>query len=256
MNHKTSAIPQGNSRVNRTRIKNHFFPAMDNASRRPLKNFNLLAFLTNTDLFGRFSGKNKARIAAIAYPKEIKKDQTLFLEGEEGTAIYLLATGNILLSKSNASGNRSVIVKSVGQGELFAEVILFEEDRYPVTATATGNSLVFIISRKRFLSLLELPDFRNEFISMLFRKQRYLSERLRSLVTMGADEKLFHFLKQHYGPGERIVPGVPKKILAAAIDVAPETLSRLLLRLKKEGTLVWRGKEIFIRKEFWHNFNE
>lgn len=214
---------------------------------------NLLALLNNTDFFGSFSGKSKARIAAIASPRELKKNQTLFSEGETGTAIYLLATGNIQLSKSAPAGERNVIVKSVRAGELFAEVILFEEDRYPVTATATGNSLVYSISRKQFLSVLENTDFRNEFITLLLRKQRYLTERMRSLVTMDAEGKLFHFLQQHYGRAERIVPGISKKVLAAAIDLTPETLSRLLLKLKKQGRLVWKGGEIRIPNNAWSN---
>jgi CRP-like cAMP-binding protein len=209
---------------------------------------NLLALLSTTDLFGRLSLKNRARLAAIACVREMKKNQTLFLEGERGTAVWLLASGNIQLSKSDASGARSVIVKSVKQGELFAEVILFEEDRYPVTATAAKNSLVAEISKIRFLNLLEAADFRYEFIAMLLRKQRYLTERMRSLVTMGPEEKLIHFLRQHYGTGRKIVPGISKKVLAAAINMTPETLSRLLLRLKKEKKLEWKGREITVNR--------
>jgi CRP-like cAMP-binding protein len=207
---------------------------------------NILALLTNTDMFGSFSATSKELIAGIALAREMGKNQTLFMEGEKGTAIYLLATGTIQLSKSNEAGDRNVIVKSVKQGEIFAEVILFEEDRYPVTAIAVKNSLVFVISKKQFLALLENALFRDEFIHMLLRKQRYLTERLKSFATMGVEEKLFHFLGQHYGPKEKIVPGISKKDMAAAVDVTPETFSRLLLKLKKQHKLEWKGKEIFI----------
>jgi CRP-like cAMP-binding protein len=214
------------------------------------KRMNLHALLTNTDLFGLFSDASKRLIAGIATPKEYRKNQTLFMEGEKGAAVYLLATGNIQLSKSNDAGDRNVIVKSVKQGELFAEVILFEEDRYPVTATAVRNSLVVLIPKKQFLGLLEGAFFRDEFIRILLRKQRYLTERMRSLVTMDAEEKLIHYLRQHYGIKERIVPGISKKDLAAAIAMTPETLSRLLLKLKKKGMLEWKGKDILISKDF------
>ena len=58
----------------------------------------------------------------------------------------------------------------------------------------------------------------------------------------------------HLGPRERIVPGISKKLLAAAIDMTPETLSRILLKLKNSGTLVWEGGEITLRKGFWETF--
>jgi CRP/FNR family cyclic AMP-dependent transcriptional regulator len=217
---------------------------------------NLIALLNNTDFLGPLSVKSKECIADLAAPKELKKNHTLFVEGEKGSALYLLASGNVQLSKANAGGDKNVIIKSVKPGEIFAEVILFEEDRYPVTAIALKDSLVFIFPKKQFIALLEIVDFRNEFIMMLLRKQRYLTERMRSLVTMDVSDKLFHFLKQHYGARERIVPGISKKDLAAAIDVTPETLSRLLLRLKADGILSWEAKEIVFAKGFWNSYNK
>jgi CRP/FNR family transcriptional regulator len=212
---------------------------------------NLFALLSNTDLFNDFSEKSKKRLAALAAPRELRKGQVLFVEGEKGAAIYLLATGAIHLSAANDAGDRSVVVKTVKQGELFAEAILFEESRYPVTAMAIKRSLVFTIPKDRFICLLGDAGFRDEFIRGLFRKLRYLAERLRSLATMDVADRLFHFLEQQYGERERIVPGISKKDLAAAIGATPETLSRLLLRLKREGTLVWSGREIVLKKGFW-----
>jgi CRP-like cAMP-binding protein len=212
---------------------------------------NILALLTNTDLFGQFSDKSKEMISDIAVPREYGKNQVIFMEEDRGEALYLLATGMVQLSKSSADGQRRVVVKSVKQGELFAEVILFELDRYPVTAIAIKTSLCVVVPRIKFMTLLDSPGFRNEFIRLLLRKQRYLTERLRSLVTMEADEKLFHYLRQHYGPKERIVPGISKKDLAAAIDATPETLSRILLKLGRQGVLTWKGREIVVKKGFW-----
>jgi CRP-like cAMP-binding protein len=215
---------------------------------------NILALLTNTDLFGQFSDNSKKLIAAIARPGEYAKNQELFMEGEKGEALYLLATGMVQLTKESGDGERGVVVKSVRQGELFAEVILFEQDRYPVTAVAIKKSICIAIAKKKFMTLLDNAAFRDEFIRLLLRKQRYLTERLRSLVTMEADDKLFHYLRQHYGPKERIVPGISKKDFAAAIDATPETLSRVLLKLGEKGVLSWKGKEIVIQKGFWEKY--
>ncbi len=217
---------------------------------------NLLALLDITELFGSLTDRSKRLLSEIALPRELARNETLFFEGEKGEAVYLLASGGIQLSKAHGSGDKSVIIKSVKAGEVFAEVVLFEEDRFPVTATAVRKSLVYLFPKREFLTLLDIEDFRNEFILMLLRRQRYLTERMRSLVTMDAADKLFHYLRQHYGPQERIAPGLTKKQLAAAIDVTPETLSRILLKLKNDGTLSWNGGAITIRKGFWINFDK
>jgi CRP/FNR family transcriptional regulator len=214
---------------------------------------NLLALLNTTDLFGSLSDRSRQLLVAIAVPRELARKETLFYEGDRGEAVCLLASGAIQLSKAGDDGDKTVIIKSVKVGEVFAEVILFEEDRFPVTATAVRNSLVYLFPKRQFLTLLDNAEFRNEFILMLLRRQRYLTERMRSLVTMNAADKLFHYLRQHYGPHERIVPGLSKKLLAAAIDVSPETLSRTLLKLKNDGTLVWEGNAIALRKGFWES---
>ncbi len=217
---------------------------------------NLLALLNLTDLFGSLTDRSKRLIGEIALPRELARNETLFFEGEKGEAVYLLASGEIQLSKTNGSGDKTVIIKSVKAGEVFAEVVLFEEDRFPVTAIAVRKSLVYLFPKREFLTLLEIADFRNEFILMLLRRQRYLTERMRSLVTMDAADKLFHYLRQHYGPQERIAPGITKKLLAAAIDVTPETLSRILLKLRNEGTLAWDRGTITIQKGFWINYDK
>jgi CRP-like cAMP-binding protein len=216
---------------------------------------NLIALLDHTDFLGPLSEKSKTRIAEIAVLKALEKNRTLFVEGEKGAALYLLATGNVQLSKSNATGEKNVIIKSIKPGEIFAEVILFEKESYPVTATAVKDSSVFSFPKKQFLSLLDIAEFRNEFIMMLLRKQRYLTERMRELVTMDVSDKLFHYLKQNYGAKEKIVPGISKKALAAAIDVTPETLSRLILKLKNDGMMKWEGKEIVFGKGFWERYH-
>lgn len=215
---------------------------------------NIVALLNHTDLFGPLSEQSKDRIAEIVLEKTVKKDQVIFMEGEKGSAVYLLASGTIQLTKSNAGGDRNVVIKNINPGEIFAEVILFEKDRFPATAVAIKDSLLFVFPKRQFLDLLDSRDFRDEFIQILLRKQRYLTERLRSLVTMDVDDKLFHYLREHYGPKERIVPGLSKKDLAAVIDTTPETLSRLLLRLKKKGVLNWVGKEIVVKKGFWETY--
>ena len=119
----------------------------------------------------------------------------------------------------------------VRPGETFAEVILFEETRYPVTAVALTDVLLLKILRRDLQRLLEDGGFRGDFIAMLMRKQRYLAERIRLLSTQNVEERLFHFLREQYGPAERIEMGISRKALAAAIGTTPETLSRLLRRL-------------------------
>ena len=164
--------------------------------------------------------------------------------------MFLLARGRVGLNKLSRDG-REVVIKVIKPGEVFAEVILFEEKRYPVTAVALTDVLVFRLLRRDLLGLLGQEDFRNDFISMLLRKQRYLAEKIQQLTSQDVEERLRVFLREQYGEWEQITAEINKKQLAAAIGTTPETLSRLLLQLRQRKCLVWKDGVITATAAFW-----
>jgi CRP-like cAMP-binding protein len=215
--------------------------------------FNVKAYLDHTELFGPLSDKSKDLLAEIALPKSIAKNQTLFSEDEKGFALFLLANGSIQLSKSTTSA-KDVIIKVVQPGEVFAEVILFERNNYPVSAVALKKSLVFLLPRDKFLALLERPHFRDDFIVLLIRKQRYLTQRIRYLAISDITERLHCYLREQYGLRPLIMPGISKKDFAAALSITPETLSRMLTKLSRKKLATWQGNKLSISGDFWKLF--
>jgi len=200
-----------------------------------------------------FSGLSEAackRLAELSCRRSVAKRDLLFMEGDEGKAVYLLTSGSLQLVKTSLDGHETVI-KTVKTGELFAEVILFEKSRYPVTAIACTEAEVIELPRAGFLKLLDAPDFRNEFMAMLMHKQRYLAERIQQLTSMDAETRFVEFLREHYGEKEKITPDIPKKDIASAIGATPETFSRLLQKLEKRGGFTWKGKTITVKPSFW-----
>ena len=129
---------------------------------------------------------------------------------------------------------------------MFGEVILFERDHYPVTAMALGPSDLIVIPKSELYNLLDDIAFRNQFIGLLIKKQRYLVQKIRSLTAIDLEERIYHFLKEQFGDELEVKPQLSKKDVAAAIGTVPETLSRVLLRLKAEGKLVWDFERIII----------
>jgi len=203
-----------------------------------------------------FSGLSEAackRLAALSRRRTIEKRELLFMEGAEGKAVYLLTAGSLQLVKTNLDGKETVI-KTVKLGELFAEVILFEKNLYPVTAVACTDVEVIELPRAGFLKLLNEEEFRNDFMAMLMHKQRYLAERIQQLTSMDVEARFVEFLREHYGEIKTITPDLSKKDIASAIGATPETFSRLLQKLEKRGDFSWKGKAIQIDPDFWEQF--
>lgn len=206
--------------------------------------------LGQTSLFGALAASHRRALAEVSLPVEIPRRTVLFEEGRKGDAFYVAARGRVQLHKTAPDG-REIVIKVVQPGETFAEVILFEEDRYPVTAVALTDALLLKILRRDVQRLLADADFRTDFIAMLMRKQRYLADRLRQMATQTAEERFLQFLREQYGEAEHIELGISRKAMAAAIGATPETLSRLLRRLQAAGALTCRGRKLTFRPGFW-----
>lgn len=176
----------------------------------------------------------------------------LFVEGEVGDAVFRLLAGSIRLFRSAPDG-REVTIHLVAPGDLFAEIVLFERDTYPVSAVALEDSRLAVIRRDRLTRLLADASFREDFLRNLVGKMRFLSQQLYVLTTMDVRERLIRFLEVRFGRVSRISIDLSKKETAAAISVRPETLSRTLAALAGEKLLTWRGRTITIADALWRS---
>ncbi len=206
--------------------------------------------LYNSDFFKGISKSSLDALSKISFPKKVQKKEVLFLEGQKGHSIYLLVTGNIQLFKNSANG-KEVVIKIIRPGEIFGEVILFEKESYPVNACAIINSFVYLLPKRQIYCLLEDRTFRDDFFRMLMKKQRYLTDKIFYLSASDVEERLFRFLFEQYGIKEEYRINLTKKDVALAIGATPETMSRVLLRLKKQKLLFWENKMISLQKGFW-----
>lgn len=211
---------------------------------------NITTLLNNTSFFNGLSEQHREELSSISSAKKLKKREYLFHEGEKGSSMFLLLDGNIQLHKNTEDG-REVVIRMVKPGELFAEVVLFEKDRFPVSARAVTHAEVLLFPKAGIDRLLAEKSFRNDFIALLMAKQRYLTERIQELTTKDVEYRFFTFLRAQYGENEMIHTPLSKKDIAAAIGTTPESLSRLILRLTEDEIIEWKGKDIRMLSNPW-----
>jgi len=209
--------------------------------------------LHRTDFFSDLSKKSISSVINSGYERNISTREILFHEGMSSESFFiLLTTGSVRLYITSHDGKETTI-KIVKPGEIFAEVIIFEKDTYPVSAVALMDSRVFVLDKINFLSLLDTREIRDEFIGSIMKKQRYLTRRIHALSAFDVEERFFRFLLEHYGKNYSYKIQMSKKDLASAIGTIPETLSRLILRLSKRGIISWDGDMVIIQDGFWED---
>jgi CRP-like cAMP-binding protein len=110
---------------------------------------------------------------------------------------------------------------------------------------------VYIIPKRQFSFLLSDMAFRNDFIAMLMKKQRYLANRIHYLTSYDVEERFVRFLEEQHGKKQEYRVLIPKKDIAQAIGATSETFSRLLKRMQKEGTITVKKDRIFFKEKYW-----
>ncbi|HVN72519.1 MAG TPA: Crp/Fnr family transcriptional regulator [Desulfomonilia bacterium] len=215
----------------------------------------LVDLFKQTDLFRGMSEEALVRLASKGKQRRFFQGDTLFVEGTKGHEFFLLVEGDVRLYKTSPDG-QEIALRIIRKGEIFAEVILFTDTTYPASAAALSAGSVFAIERASFSELLEDKGFRNEFILLLMKKQRYLAERILYLTTYDVEERFFRFIIEHYGTGGVYRVDMAKKDIASAIGTIPETFSRLINRLKGLGVLTWEGNTLRVKKDFLDNLRE
>jgi len=201
----------------------------------------IAVFLGRCDLFSGLPDESRKSIAGLCKSITLAKNDLLFIEGRPGNAMYVLASGSIKLMKTSPQGGE-VVIKTVEPGDIFAEVMLLERDRYPVSAVALKKSVVYELLRRDFRTLLARETFRESFIVHLSRRLRYLTDKILFLTTSDVEDRFFHFLAEQFGEKLEYTITMSKKDIAAAIGATPETFSRLITRLSSDRKISWKGK--------------
>ena len=203
-----------------------------------------------SDVFSVLSDDSAQMLAGAMSERELPGGALLFVEGDEGHSVFRLLSGSVRLFRSSPDG-REVTIRMVEPGELFAEMVLFERDRYPVSAVTTDTSIVTVIKRSRVRTLLDNRNFRDEFLKNVIGRVRYLSEQLYVHKTMDVRKRLLRFIAVRHGRCNQIDMDLSKGNVAAAISVRPETLSRAIRRLTDDGLLSWKGRRLAVTDGAW-----
>ncbi len=202
------------------------------------------------DAFSALSDDSVRKLVGAMSQRELAGGALLFVQGDEGHSVFRLLSGSVRLFRSSPDG-REVTIRIVEPGELFAEMVLLELDRYPVSAVAIDTSVVTVIKRDRVRALLDDRSFRDEFLRNVIGRVRYLSDQFYVHKTMDVRKRLLRFIAIRHGRSNQIDMDLSKRDVAAAISVRPETLSRAIRTLTDEGLLSWKGRRLTVDDSAW-----
>ncbi|MBE3572564.1 MAG: Crp/Fnr family transcriptional regulator [Moorella humiferrea] len=201
-------------------------------------------FLRQVPVFADLSPEELQHIASLAQVRRYRKNMYIFMQGEPGDAIYFVKKGAIKLFQVLEDG-REKILHFVREGEIFAEVLLFEGGPYPATAETLEDSEVGIIRNADMERLLSRHgEMAVKIIKVMSRRLRRAQEHIRDLALKGAYGRLASTLLQlakDYGTpradGVTIELNLSQQELASLIGTSRETVARILSDFKRLGAV-------------------
>lgn len=204
-----------------------------------------------------FSGLDKEELEVLSkyeVEKSYQKGETIFFEGDPGSAVYYIKTGKIKLYKTSLEG-REVTLNILGPGSIFAEVTMFSGLDYPATAMVLEEALVGMIRNQDLQKIVqENGNIALSLIKELNRRLYYAQMKIKDMAlhdVNGRVAKVLLDLAYRYGKktpqGIQIDLKMTKTEIANIVGTSRETVSRSLSQLKNDQVIDMKGKFVFIK---------
>jgi len=208
--------------------------------------------LNTIPLFKEMNKSTLELIAAKSHFVDLEKGAFLYHKGDQCTGFYITIQGNIKVSFISRDGKEHV-VRIIGPGQSFGEAMMFTEKPYPATVQSiTPAKVLFIPKALLFQCMEEDAGCVRGMLAGLSRRVQQLLTRLESLTLDSSQQRVIGYLLQHLDPsttknGKRDIElQANKATIALHLNLAPETLSRVLHELCENGLIRVEGKVIHV----------
>ena len=202
-------------------------------------------------LFSGLTDDEFDSLAAEVMVESYDKGEILFHRGDAADAFFFIESGQVELSLISHDGQKKII-EVIAHGRTFAEAIIFmAEARFPVSAEALSDSVVYRISNNAYRNLLQ--ESSNACMRLLSDVCYHLHQRVREielLTIQNARSRLASYLIDHVVETDddeaTVRLDLPRHVVASRLSITPETLSRLLRSMSDDGILTVDDRLVFV----------
>jgi CRP-like cAMP-binding protein len=209
---------------------------------------NIKERLKQHHLFSKLTDIQLDRIYKYSQITRLDEGQILFNQSEKVKAFYMVLKGRIKLFRMSADGQEKII-EIVNPGEVFAEALMFiDQTDYPVSSAALSETEVLCINSEQFKNMLW--DSTETCLLLLgdmsFRLRKLVNE-IDKLTLHSGTCRVASYLVQEMPEGKsEFALEIPKNIIAARLSIKPETFSRIIKSLNKQGILSIDGNSVVV----------
>jgi CRP/FNR family cyclic AMP-dependent transcriptional regulator len=206
----------------------------------------LTRLLGSIPYFARLDATTLKIVARGAFRRTYTKGQTIFLEGEPCSGLWVVEKGRVRLLRLSTEG-REQVVKLVAPGEFFNEVAVLDGGPNPVSAMAAMDSTLWVIERKTMLDLLDkYPALAAGVIENLASRARHLLTLVEDLSLRTVRARLAKLLLTQAEGGSEGPHRLTQQEMAAQVGTVREMVSRVLRGFEQEGLIRFERHRLIV----------
>ncbi len=196
--------------------------------------------IAETPLFEGLSPVQRDELARIAVDRHYRKDQVVFSDGDPGDGFFTVVSGRIKVFKISPEGKEQIF-HFFGPGDVFGEVAVFTGCGYPANAEAQTKAEALFFPRDAFIGLIKRdPSLALNMLATLSWRLHKFSGLIEDLSLREVPSRLaahLLYLSDCQKGAADVQLEITKGQLAALIGTIPETLSRIMTKMMRQGLI-------------------
>lgn len=192
------------------------------------------------EIFSHLTTAQLQRLEAVSLHRHFSSGEIIFYQGDQSEYFHFLLEGDVSVYKSNEAG--TLEVHRFRGPSMFAEFATLQAIPFPASAEALSSCIILKLHRDPFLKLLH--DDAGLSIALIASLTKKINSLQRVNDQLSAPDALAKIVRLMMDRPEvfRDLKGIE---IAKIAGITPETLSRILTKLKKEKLLLFKPRRLF-----------
>jgi CRP/FNR family transcriptional regulator, cyclic AMP receptor protein len=212
--------------------------------------------LARVRLFADLSSSELIGLAALMRPRAYARDEVIYLRGDPGTALYVIASGRVKIALNSPDG-KELILRRLEAGEFHGELALLDDEPRSADAIASEPSVLLVLQRDAFRQFLaEHPTVATKLLATLSHYLRRNTELIQDATFLDVPARLARVLLELAGveglpPAGAVIPDRLKQTeIASLVGATRESVNKWLGAFEKQGLIRFeRGQITLLQPE-------
>ncbi|MDG2114411.1 MAG: Crp/Fnr family transcriptional regulator [Actinomycetota bacterium] len=206
--------------------------------------------LRQLDLLSPLGDEDLHKMAAVTETLQLERNDVLFVEDDDATALYVVISGRIAIARESIDGRESVLAL-MESGDLFGEMPLFDKRPRSADARALEASEVLFVPYDSMAGLYERrPELLWRVVALLANRLRAMDDALADAMFLDVPGRTAKRLLDLSGGSDKFDLPITQEELAGMVGASRERVNKALSSFARLGWIeAAEGRYTIIKRD-------